>query len=332
MEAPLGRRSEYVARINRVMDYIENHLADELSLEVLAKVACFSSFHFHRIFAAMAGETLNHFVRRLRVEKAAALLLANPSRPVTLVALDCGFSGPSVFARVFKEFYGMSAVEWLRATPEQRAAGPTNRKIGQSFRNPWQAESLSIRQLGGVAVGSPTWMPTWRIEMKNADRKLEANVTVTELPPRTVVYARHVGAYAGQPQVFAELFGRLCAFAGPRGLLGPQAETMCVYHDDPAISEEEKQRVDACLTVPPGTPVEGEIGTMEVPGGKFAVGRFEVAMNEFNLAWEAMSGGWLPDSGYQFDDRLALEIYRNDPETHPEKKCVVDICIPVKPM
>lgn len=37
------------------------------------------------------------------------------------------------------------------------------------------------------------------------------------------------------------------------------------------------------------------------------------------------------DSGYQFDDRLALEIYRNDPETHPEKKCVVDICIPVKP-
>jgi hypothetical protein len=69
-----------VARINRVMDYIEGHLACELSLEVLAKIACFSSFHFHRIFAAMTGEPLNHFVRRLRVEKAASQLLGNPGK------------------------------------------------------------------------------------------------------------------------------------------------------------------------------------------------------------------------------------------------------------
>lgn len=329
MDTSRTRRSEYVARINRVMDYIESHLSEELSLEVLAKVACFSSFHFHRIFAAITGETLNSYVRRLRVEKAASLLLANPTRSVTEVALDCGFSGSSVFARVFKDAFGMSALEWLRAGPEARAVARADRKIGQSFRKPWQAERFTLRQVGPVTSESSTW----RIEMKkNPDRKLEANVTVIDLAPRTVIYARHVGSYAGMAEVFAGLFGRLYGFAGPRGLLGPQAETLCVYHDDPTVCEEEKLRVDACLTVPPGTPVEGEIGTTTLPGGKFAVARFELDNDEYSLAWEAMSGGWLPESGYQFDDRPSFEIYRNNPEEHPQKKCVVDICIPVKPM
>jgi AraC family transcriptional regulator len=329
MEDSQTRRSEYVARINRVMDYIEGHLTEALSLEVLAKVACFSSFHFHRVFAAMTGETLNHFVRRLRIEKAASQLLANPGKSVTEVALDCGFSGSSVFARVFKEFFGMSALEWQRASPEERSAAPADRKIGQAFRNPWQAQDFSIRHVGPVTAGSPTW----RIEMKEKqNHKLEASVTIAEFPPRNVIYARHVGPYAGMAQVFQSLFGRLYAYAGPRGLLGPGAETLCVYHDDPSVCDEEKLRVDACLTVPPGTPVEGEIGTTVIPGGQFAVGHFELGMDEYAQAWATMAGGWLPESGYQFDDRLAFELYRNNPEEHPQGKCVVDICIPVKPM
>jgi AraC family transcriptional regulator len=255
--------------------------------------------------------------------------LANLGKSVTEVALDCGFSGPLVFARTFKEFFDMSAVEWQRAGAEERNSAQANRKIGQAFRKPWQAQDFSIRHVRPVTSGSQTW----RIEMKkNTDRKIEADVTIAELQPRNVVYARHVGPYAGLAQVFEGLFGRLYAFAGPRGLLGPGAETLSVYHDDPSVCDEEKLRVDACLTVPVGTPVEGEIGTMVIPGGKFAVAHFELAMDEYGLAWEAVVGGWLPESGYQFDDRLAMEIYRNNPEEHPEKKCVVDICIPVKPM
>jgi len=329
MNEPTSRRHEYMARINRVIDYIEAHLAEELSLEVLAKVACFSSFHFHRIFSAMTGETLNAFVRRLRVEKAASLLLANPSRSITEVALDAGFSSPSVFARVFKESFGMSALEWLRQSPEERSRTQKDRKIGQAFSNPWKAENFVIQHLQRMTEGSNTA----RITMNpSSDRKLTASVTVTEFEPRHVIYVRHVGAYAGLAQVFEGLFGRLYAFAGPRGLLGPNAETMCVYHDDPSVCDEEKLRVDACLTVPPDTVVSGEIGKMVVPGGKYAVGRFELGMDEYSLAWAAMSGGWLPESGYQFDDRVTFEIYRNNPEEHPEGKCVVDICIPVKPL
>ena len=56
-------REEYNSRINRVIDYIEANLSKELSLKELADVAHFSPFHFHRIFGAMVGETLNGFIK-----------------------------------------------------------------------------------------------------------------------------------------------------------------------------------------------------------------------------------------------------------------------------
>ncbi|MFP4469190.1 MAG: AraC family transcriptional regulator [Bacteroidales bacterium] len=63
-------RQEYIARINRVMDFVERNLSADLNLETLAGVANFSPFHFHRLFSAMTGETLNHFIRRARLERA----------------------------------------------------------------------------------------------------------------------------------------------------------------------------------------------------------------------------------------------------------------------
>ena len=91
-------REEYTARINRVIDYIEANIAKDLSLGELAQVAQFSPFHFHRIFSAMVGETLNEFIWRIRVEKAADRLITNPKKSVTEIAFECGFSGSSTFA------------------------------------------------------------------------------------------------------------------------------------------------------------------------------------------------------------------------------------------
>lgn len=324
------QRAEYVARINRVMDYIERHLDEDLSLEVIANIACFSAFHFHRIFAAMTGETLNQFVRRLRAEKAAGQLILNLGKTVTEIALDCGFSGSAAFARTFKEFFGVTALEWQRMTPEERNLCKTDRKIGKSYRNMGEADGFSISHSGLMTAS-----PTWRIEMtkkSNSENKIKAVVTVEELAPKNVIYARHVGPYAGLGEVFEKLFQRLFNFAGPRGLIGANAEMMSVYHDDPAVCEEDKLRVDACLTVPEGTKVEGDIGTMVIPGGKFGVARFELAMEDYPQAWDAVLGGWLPESGYQFDDRLSFELYHKGCEESSENKCVVDICIPVKPM
>jgi effector-binding domain-containing protein len=103
-------------------------------------------------------------------------------------------------------------------------------------------------------------------------------------------------------------------------------------YDDPDVTENERLRVDVAMTVPKDTQVDGEVGKNAIPAGKYAVGRFELSSQEFEEAWAGVMGGWLPQSGYQCDDGPCFEIYQNDPKEHPEGKCIVDICVPVKPL
>ena len=97
--------------MNRVVDHIQRHLADPLDLGQLAAVACFSPFHFHRLFRAWTGETLQAFVHRLRLERAAQLLVFDQFQSISNIALECGFSSSNAFARAFKMAFGTSASE-----------------------------------------------------------------------------------------------------------------------------------------------------------------------------------------------------------------------------
>ena len=63
---------DYQERMLRVLVHIQQHLDEELALEALARIACFSPYHFHRIFRGMLGESLQEHVRRLRLQRAAA--------------------------------------------------------------------------------------------------------------------------------------------------------------------------------------------------------------------------------------------------------------------
>jgi len=157
---------------------------------------------------------------------------------------------------------------------------------------------------------------------------MKATFETKELPALHVAALRHVGPY----QEVGQVFGRLMAWAGPRGLLRfPETQTLAVYHDDPGTVEAAKLRSDACITVPEGTPVEGEVTTMTIPGGLFAVGHFELDESEYGAAWDKLMGEYVPQSGYAPDERLCYELYLNDPQQHPQGKHIVDICEPVRP-
>ena len=169
--------------------------------------------------------------------------------------------------------------------------------------------------------------------MKTNDTSpLKATVEVQQLPDREVAYVRHIGPYVGNGELFGELFMKLTKWAGPRGLMGPETLAMSVYYDDPAVTDDDKLRLDCCVTVPETAQGEGEIGRTRLPGGAYAVARFEIPPSQYSDAWNAVMGGWLPESGYQPDDRPCYELYRNDPRQHPEGKQIVDICVPVRPL
>ena len=112
----------------------------------------------------------------------------------------------------------------------------------------------------------------------------------------------------------------------------PETKLVSVYHDDPNVTEKEKLRSDACVTVREGTKTDGEVGSYIIPGGKFAVAHVEINGDEFGEAWDRLVGEWIPENGYQSDDRLCYEICLNNPHQHPEGKFIVDICEPVKPL
>jgi len=137
-----GHRGEYDRRVNRVIDHIREHLADELPLAALARLAAFSPFHFHRVFRAVTGETVAGFVHRLRIEKAAAALRDHPGRAVLEIALDHGFGSAAAFARAFRARFGMSATAWRTGGAERwrrrRKPGQQLRKTGKASprRNP----------------------------------------------------------------------------------------------------------------------------------------------------------------------------------------------------
>ncbi len=310
------RRREYVGRINRVMDYIQAHLAGDLRLESLARVAGFSPFHFHRVFRTVVGETLNDFIRRVRVGAAANRLLSNPRRSITDIAIACGYSSPSAFAREFRIAFGTSA------SALRRGGRDAARKIQQAKSKNGQVESKEGRDSPADPPYTPSNPSSRRTPMKFC-------VEVREMPEWNVVYVRHIGAY----NKVGEAFERLFKWAGPRGLIRfPETKSLAIYHDSPEVTDPTKLRSDACLTVPPGTKVDGEIGTMKVPGGLFAVAHVEIDVVQFGEAWDKLIGEWMPKSGYQPDDRMCYEMYLNDPETDPEKKWKVDICEPIRPL
>lgn len=305
-----------------VIDYINLHLKEELTLDKLAEVANFSRFHFHRIFASVVGETLAAYIKRIRVEKAAALLVGNPKKSITEIALDCGFTSSSALAKAFKESFNTSASEWRRNHSKIRPMDSNKEKTDSNTAQEFYT-SLYYTDI-------ENYIMKWRINMKE---KMKVNVEVRKIPDKTVAYIRHVGPYAGDNQIFDSLFGRLMMWAGPRGLIRfPESQMLTVYHDDPGITDEQKLRISVCLTVPEDTPVDGEIGKMKIEGWQYAVGHFEIDASEYGEAWNTLMGGWLPESGFQCDDRHLYELYLNNPEEHPEKKHLVDIYVPVKPL
>lgn len=301
-------RVEYEQRVNRVIDHVRDHLAEDLSLERLARVAAFSPFHFHRIFRAIAHETLFAFIQRLRLERAAVALIYHRDESVLEVALDHGFSAAATFARAFKAHFGMSATEWRRGGADRWS------KRSKANRNPGKATRR------GRGHRSP-----------RASRRRPMSVRVNALPPYRVAYMRHVGPYGahGIPELW-ERFGR---WMGTRGLLGPDSIKLGIGHDDPEVTAPEKCRYDACVVIPNGFEGDKWVNVTEVPGGKYAVTEFVGTAHEIRDVWDALYRSWLPGSGYQPDDRPCLEVYRGNPNVDARSRTFrCELCVPVRPL
>ncbi len=311
-------RKEYLGRINAVIDYVRENLEEELSVENLAEVAGFSPFHFHRIFSAMVGETLKGFVRRIRLEKAATLLLNQTDRSLTDIALSVGFSSSSTFTRAFQQFAGTSPGDF------RRSGGRTS-KLGKPESNSGKADSKN----GKALLGSESYHLVG-VSQTTFERSFSMKVSVQIVPSKRVAYVRHVGY--GNTSGIKNAFDRICKWGNARGLFGPKTEVLGICNDNPHITPHEKWRYDAAITVGDDVKPQGEVGVTTIPEGKYAICHFEGKISEIGRAWAEFMNDWLPQSGFQSDDRPCFENYLNDGNEDPRGIFIVDLYEPVRPL
>jgi AraC family transcriptional regulator len=285
--------ASYQERILRTLVHIQAHLDEPLELETLAGIACFSPFHFHRIFRGMVGEPVQEHVRRLRLERAASRLKFQPL-PITELAFEAGYESHEAFTRAFHAMFKVPPSQF-HSTRQSDPDSPS----GVHF------ESTAGYHAPEYGAGLP--------------------VQVKTLSPQSILFLRHVGPYG---EVGAT-WSRLCAWAGPRGLMGPNTRFVGISWDDPDVTPADKLRYDAALTLSRPVAPEGEFGVTELAGGDYAVVQHRGPYESLGRTYQALLGGWLPGSGKELRDAPCFEVYLNSPQTARPEDLLTLIHVPL---
>lgn len=293
--------ADYVERINRAIDHVMRHLADPLPLEEVARAACFSPFHFHRLFKALVGETVHDFVKRVRLEQALRLLSHRRQMSLTEVALACGFSSSSDFSRSFRARYGV---------PPRRFDLQGQRGDGR-------------RQLVEAVWPEGGRQPLQRLPPgRNPDGFV---ARVRAVPARRVAYLRVFRPYEGDG--VARAAQRLVAWARARGLAGGQ--WLGYQWEDPEIVPLAHCRYDVGLEIPHGVPVDGDIGVAVFPPTTLAevdlAGPAELELRALDWLFTT----WLPASGYVPDHQPCFEAWAGEPFAHGVEHFELRVQLPV---
>lgn len=290
--------SRYFKRIDRVLARLQQAIMsgeDPPALTELASVAGLSSYHFHRIYRAMTGETIGRTAGRLRMLRALHLL-GDGHLSITAIALAVGYDTSQAFARAFREQVGRSPSQ-LRESSTQRAP--------------------LIARLSRPPAGS-------------AGDKSRLVIDVVSIEPFEVVLLRNVGAFSDLDQGFNRLFdwaGNAGLAEGIRGLYGlPLTD-----HRDtpPALFE-----FDCALLIQADPEVDGEMAAnmhrLQVHGGTFIRSRHVGAYEGIEDHVDRVLAQWRPDSGTELRDAPIHYHFLDDPEQVPEALLRADIYLPTQ--
>ena len=289
---------EYTRRIDRVIDYLRANLDRQVKLKELAKVACFSEFHFHRIFGGVAGETLSQFTTRLRLEKAARLLRFSQQR-LTDIALECGFSSPSTFSRAFRSGYDTS--------PSQ-------------FRKTGRIKKRKIRK--AIYTGHEYLLP-----MSAAEKKAAFPVRFVDLPERHVAYIRVIRAFE-MDRVLAAC-KTMVAWAKSQAVFS-RGVLFGMTVDDPDVTPKHLYRYEVCLAL--DSPFEcGEgMSKLKMPAMRYAVTRVSGDIRWVATAWDYLIRSWLINSAYEPEHAPALEVFLDKEKATDWSHFELDLCLPIR--
>lgn len=262
----------YEARVLATIDYIGKNLDEELSLDVLCEVAYLSKFHFHRLFTAYTGLSLQQYVRWLRLKRAAHQLIIEDKTPIVSVALEAGFESHQAFTRAFKQTCGL--------TPKQFRA--------TSSWSAWDSPPYTLPK----------------------QRENSMNVTVKRVEKRRFAVLEYRGDPSSMGQSVNKLVS--WAKSLPISVKPKAGDAFGYAYDDPATTKPENFRFDLALTIPENLVIKDEnIHERYLPEGRYAVTVHNGSRDNIGETIYALLRDWLPQSGEELGNLPCLFCYQN---------------------
>lgn len=262
----------WIGAIQNAIDYMEDHMLEELAIEDIAAAANASVFHFQRTFALLTDSSVGEYIRRRRLTLAAHEL-AHSSTKVIELALKYGYDTPESFAKAFRRQHGISPSEAKKATccftsysrlviqVSLKGADPMKYRVEERESFPVIGVKRSFSCVNGEnLIGIPQ---LWNDIHENGtnDRLLGLNNGLIK---------------------------------GIMGICEPGPDSMMTYWAACSYSGE--------------TP-EG-LATTKVPASKWVIFEVRGAMPDaMQEAWKKIYSEWFPASGYEHAGTADLEVY-----------------------
>ncbi|MGE5802135.1 MAG: AraC family transcriptional regulator, partial [Gemmatimonadota bacterium] len=157
----------------------------------------------------------------------------------------------------------------------------------------------------------------------------EGRIRIGKLPGYRVAYMRYVGPYG--PKGIPHLWRRLAAWRIAHGLDTPKAVMFGMAYDDPRIAAAHTCRYDACVVVPPDFPESRHVNVIDMTSGRYAICQFNGMASDILGAWDRAFSRWLPDSGFEPDDKPCIELFGSSvPSRSRAFRC--ELCLPIRPL
>lgn len=280
----------YAERFRRVFEYIERHLAEDLTLERVARAAHFSRFHFHRQFAHYTGLPLGRYLHLARPRRAAFRLAYNPLERVSDIAQDVGFKQAESLARALKAAVGQTPTEF-RARPDWSA-------LTALFQATTHQEPISMQ------------------------------VQIVKAEPVTVAVLEHRGPSTGvDASVRKFIEWRRESGLSP---VNESRSFGVPYGDPETTPPEEFRLDICGEVQAPVPPNRQGVITKTIPGGRCAVLRHEGALDTIARSVYMLYRDWLPTSGEELRGFPVYFHYVNLRADTPEHALLTDVHLPIR--
>ena len=281
---------DYKERITRVIEVIDNNLGTNLNLDDLSSIACFSKYHFHRIFTAYTGVSLQYYIKWKRLKRAASDLVVKKNKPIIEIAMDAGFDSHESFSRSFKKICSQT---------------PSNFRSSPNW-NVWDGLSCLVINEGENVM----------------------NVEIKNLSERRLALVEHHGDYKKLENSVSKLI--LWAKRQNIDLLPKPKESFGFAYNDPKKTEAKDFRFDIAVTIPQNFKLDGEVLEKRLPEGRYAIVMHKGSRKDIDQTIYRLYRQWLPRSGEEPGNLPCIFCYHNFDHEVKEADAITEIWLLLK--